>query len=66
MGVHALELAAEKLLEISEAESPSEDQLHNALSGYVELTESARGIEDSLARINMMLRVTGQKLMEKI
>jgi hypothetical protein len=66
VGVHALELAAEKLMEISQSEAPSEEQLRNALSGYVELVESAKGVEDSVKRVNIMLRVTGQNLMEKV
>jgi hypothetical protein len=63
VGIHALELAAEKLMEISQSEAPSEDQLRNALSGYVELSESTRGVRDALDRIDLMLRVTGRNLM---
>lgn len=66
VGIQALELAAEKLMEISQSEAPSEDQLRNALSGYVELIESLRGVRDSLDRIDLMLRVCGQNLMGKV
>ncbi len=66
VGIQSLLLAAEKLMEISESEAPSEDQLRNTLTGYVELTETANGIEESLDTVQMMLRVTGKHLMEKI
>lgn len=66
VGLHALELAAQKLLDVSTAEAPSEEQLRNALSGYVELTESVKGVEDTLQRVQLMLRVVGQNLMGKV
>lgn len=66
VGIHALELAAEKLMEMSQSEAPSEGQLKNALASYVELIESTRGVRDSLERIDLMLRVTGQNLMGKV
>lgn len=66
VGIHALELAAEKLMEMSQSKAPSEGQLQNALASYVELIESTRGVRDSLERIDLMLRVTGQNLMGKV
>lgn len=66
VGLHSLEMAAEKLMEISQSDEPTEDQLRNALAGYVELIESTRSMQDSLDRIDMMLRVTGQNLMGKV